>query len=111
MPNLPVEDDMAYLLDCPGCNHELQVPEGLLGQLVRCPECAKTFTAPTEIQDANVPAKQHGAPPAVAAAPTVTVNRTPGNQVAGFRCPYCQSQAKPHFSSQISIAGWIVFAL
>jgi len=29
----------------------------------------------------------------------------------GYRCPYCRSTARPYVRSQISPAGWVVFAL
>jgi hypothetical protein len=29
----------------------------------------------------------------------------------GFRCPYCRSTARPYSRSQISPAGWAVFAI
>jgi hypothetical protein len=36
---------MAHLIACPECDKHLQVPEGLLGKKVQCPECKTTFTA------------------------------------------------------------------
>src|SRR5262245_26761536 len=100
---------MSYLLDCPACTHELQVPENLLGQLVRCPDCAHTFTAPTQVQDVSVAAThspQNAATKQVAAPP-----RTEPETKGGFRCPQCHSRERPVSSQQISVAGWIVFAV
>src|SRR4051794_29892867 len=36
---------MPEVIDCPSCRRKLRRPEGLDGQLVRCPACATTFTA------------------------------------------------------------------
>jgi predicted Zn finger-like uncharacterized protein len=36
---------MPMVIDCPSCNRKLNVPESLLGQLVKCPTCGATFTA------------------------------------------------------------------
>ncbi len=32
------------LINCPSCRRELQLPEDLLGHLVKCPACGQTFT-------------------------------------------------------------------
>ena len=54
---------MATLAVCPHCSRELQVPEALIGQAVRCPACATTFsTSPEGIVDNVVPPAS--APPA-----------------------------------------------
>jgi hypothetical protein len=36
---------MQNTIPCPSCNRELRVPDQLLGKLVKCPACSKTFTA------------------------------------------------------------------
>jgi predicted Zn finger-like uncharacterized protein len=36
---------MPELIRCPSCDAALRVPESLLGQTVKCPKCATTFTA------------------------------------------------------------------
>ncbi len=36
---------MPMVIDCPSCNRKLNVPESLLGQMVKCPTCGATFTA------------------------------------------------------------------
>jgi hypothetical protein len=38
---------MPMVIDCPSCNRKLNVPESLLGQVVKCPSCAATFAAAT----------------------------------------------------------------
>ena len=37
---------MAEFVVCPHCNKKLRVPDHLLGQNVKCPACAATFTVP-----------------------------------------------------------------
>jgi LSD1 subclass zinc finger protein len=41
---------MPDVIDCPSCRRKLRRPEGVAGQLVRCPACAATFlpTPPAE---------------------------------------------------------------
>src|SRR5437763_2255520 len=36
---------MASTTTCPRCSRQLRVPDELLGQLVKCPACSRTFTA------------------------------------------------------------------
>jgi hypothetical protein len=36
---------MPLVTDCPSCGRKAQVPDSLLGQVVKCPGCAATFTA------------------------------------------------------------------
>lgn len=36
----------AEVISCPDCSRKLRVPENLLGQMVKCPGCGVTFTAP-----------------------------------------------------------------
>jgi hypothetical protein len=37
---------MPQTADCPACRQPLNVPDALVGQAVKCPRCAQTFTAP-----------------------------------------------------------------
>jgi predicted Zn finger-like uncharacterized protein len=53
---------LVHTLSCPACSRELRVPDGLLGQLVKCPACGNTFTAP-ESPD-RIPAAPRRAAPA-----------------------------------------------
>ncbi len=39
---------MARVVACPFCRRQLRLPGDLLGQLVQCPSCKSTFTAPKE---------------------------------------------------------------
>jgi DNA-directed RNA polymerase subunit RPC12/RpoP len=34
-----------------------------------------------------------------------------GPRRKGFRCPYCQSKEPPRYTSEITMAGWILFAV
>jgi hypothetical protein len=43
---------MPQTADCPACRQPLNVPDALLGHAVKCPRCAKTFTAPGGEDDA-----------------------------------------------------------
>jgi hypothetical protein len=40
---------MQEIINCPGCQRKLQVPETLLGHDVQCPTCGKTFQATLEL--------------------------------------------------------------
>jgi len=44
----------AEVIDCPACRNQVRVPESLLGQPVRCPQCQSYFTAPTKDADGNL---------------------------------------------------------
>jgi lipopolysaccharide-induced tumor necrosis factor-alpha factor len=106
---------MTHLTECPACRHELQVPPELLGQLVKCPMCAKTFTAPATFVDAS--SQNVGTPPPPPPQPAYAETQeayTPpprSRSSSGFRCRYCESTARPRTQNQISVAGWIVFAV
>jgi hypothetical protein len=56
---------MERIIACPRCNGKLRVPEGLLGQPVRCAGCNETFTAaaPGSQDPAETLPTQHGPPP------------------------------------------------
>jgi hypothetical protein len=87
---------MLNLTDCPACGLELQVPSTLLGERVKCPNCAKHFVAPqsvTEIRPVPVP------PPAVPARLRHTY----------FCCPFCDSTERPLVRSRVAVGGWIIF--
>jgi len=51
---------------CPSCNRQLRVPDNLIGQLVKCPTCMKTFTA-----------EEQRAVSAVASSPSIPPQRQP----------------------------------
>ena len=36
---------MPVLVNCPHCDKKLKVPDNLVGKMVKCPTCSKTFTA------------------------------------------------------------------
>ncbi len=52
---------------CPGCRQQLRLPEGLVGELVKCPACNQAFPAP-DVPEA-VPIARSPAPPARLFAP------------------------------------------
>jgi predicted Zn finger-like uncharacterized protein len=47
------------IIHCPQCQHQLRVPEEMLGRLVKCPLCSTAFTVPTE----GTPVEPTAAPP------------------------------------------------
>src|SRR4051794_5941935 len=49
------------IIDCPNCKKGLQLPDQYAGQLVKCPHCQDTFTAPAT---AFAPAPLVAPPPA-----------------------------------------------
>lgn len=46
---------MPLLLDCPGCQRKLRVPDHLLGKTVKCPTCGEMFTATGESVSPETP--------------------------------------------------------
>jgi transposase-like protein len=95
---------MAHVTNCPSCRAEVQVPETLFGQRVKCPTCGGIFTAPTSV------AVQQTYSPAQTESPRVPPP-PPHQELPGFRCPFCKTTRKPQVREQISLAGWIVFAV
>lgn len=55
------------VISCPACRHVVRVPTDWLGQTVRCPECAATFTAPVRADDRLTDPVLLTAPPAAGA--------------------------------------------
>jgi ribosomal protein L37AE/L43A len=105
---------MANLIECPACRHELQVPPELLNQLVKCPLCSKTFAAPASIRDfpsGPIEPPATGTQPAAPTLPLQPPGPTGQPIRRGFHCPFCGSDAPPVTREQISLAGWIVFAV
>jgi hypothetical protein len=87
---------MPTIIDCPTCTRKLNVPEGLLGGPVRCPDCGGTFeagggpsppdrAAQTEARDEAVPRPQPGTPYSVTPAPPAPSAPAPDMRP----CPYC----------------------
>jgi hypothetical protein len=62
---------MPVVVTCPGCQRKARVPDAMLGQSVKCPECGMTFTVPA---DANLPVPR---PPTVETAPPEPGTRPP----------------------------------
>jgi hypothetical protein len=76
------ESTMATVTSCPSCSEKLRLPESLLGQKVRCPQCSIVFEA-TDTTAATMPAQKgadvpmpmsldepNSAPPAAPSAPS-----------------------------------------
>jgi hypothetical protein len=49
---------MQEIINCPGCQRKLRIPEELLGQDVQCPTCNKTFQATLEQPPAPRPREE-----------------------------------------------------
>lgn len=45
---------MPIQVTCPACRQTLQVPDELIGQMVRCPSCQSEFSASLELQTAQL---------------------------------------------------------
>jgi hypothetical protein len=46
---------MTTVINCPGCQKGLQLPESLVGHEVQCPTCSRTFTAAVDRAPATPP--------------------------------------------------------
>jgi hypothetical protein len=58
---------MSEVITCPSCQRKLRLPEGVLGQLVKCPGCAQTFTAAAGSDgERSAPRSARPDPPSVA---------------------------------------------
>jgi hypothetical protein len=105
---------MPDVIDCPTCGRKLRRPDGLAGQLVRCPKCSATFAAtPAEEEpplaeavfeppplpppadgelrlslDDDRPHRARGVPPPPRPLQAVPVPPTPA-AAADRGCPYC----------------------
>ena len=93
---------MAHVTNCPSCRAEVQVPENLFGQRVKCPTCGGIFTAPTSVGVA---------PESIPTAAIEPPRPAPPPPESGFRCPFCKTTRRPVIREQISVGGWIVFAV
>ncbi|HXG08496.1 MAG TPA: hypothetical protein VNK04_01785 [Gemmataceae bacterium] len=54
---------MAILISCRSCGRRLRVPEEMCGQLVQCPACELTFTAPLDGEASPEPSVNPLPPP------------------------------------------------
>ncbi len=97
---------MGFLISCSSCKHMLTLPEGFIGQPVRCPKCASEFAAypsaapamevdspppppeppPVKLEPAP-PAKEPAPPLETAYAPRDRMNAAPLNRT--FYCILC----------------------
>ena len=93
---------MAHITNCPSCRAEVQIPESLFGQRVKCPTCGAHFSAPT-----SVVVQPETIPTADIATPRAAETASP----SGFRCPFCKASSRPIIRQEISVGGWVVFAV
>jgi hypothetical protein len=77
---------MPIVIDCPSCNRKLNVPETLLGQMVKCPTCGATFTAAS-----------HGPAPAPPPPPREPQPYPPANEGTGQAGWYPQYEGEQEF--------------
>jgi hypothetical protein len=92
---------LASLIECPGCQHKLTLPDDYAGQRVQCPKCSREFAAmgtliPSMEVDAKAaptpqPAPPHEPPPTTAYKPTIRKRERAPNYVDGpsVYCPEC----------------------
>jgi predicted Zn finger-like uncharacterized protein len=107
---------MPIVTECPLCNTSCRIPDELVGRAVRCPSCKGEFDAVTNDGPAPPPpettdrVQNSRRPPAPS--PRDDDDR-PRNRPAegGFRCRKCGSTQSPVRHSQISVGGWVVFAV
>lgn len=119
---------MALQIFCPTCGATLEVDEAAAGRNVVCPGCAAELIVPgegTKPVDTAEPPRASRAPdqrPMVVRRSSKRAkvededderpSRRRSRRIrCGFRCPYCGSTDYPMRRSQISPAGWVVFAL
>jgi LITAF-like zinc ribbon domain len=115
---------MAIPVTCPSCKFEGEAPDETVGQTVLCPDCKCNIPVPSATTE-RVPDRGQREPP-LSERPSRRPrledidddeddrpNRRPNRRRSGFgaTCRYCGSDAPPRVSSQISVAGWIVFAV
>lgn len=123
---------------CPRCRTMMQTGVEKVGYDVACPNCAHRFklvespgSSASQIEDktlppqsspfsanTNVPQASPPAPEIPAASAkggmshaAASIVPAPTIQQHAFACPYCQSKAPPHWKSEVSTVGWIVFAV
>jgi hypothetical protein len=60
---------MADVVECPQCHRQLRLPDGLLGQVAKCPACAMTFVIGEEPPPSAAPEPAAVPPPVEAPAP------------------------------------------
>ncbi len=54
---------MPEIITCPACQRRLNLPESVMGQLVKCPSCGHTFTAAVTTSPPPAPAPRYDRPP------------------------------------------------
>ncbi|MFO0868715.1 MAG: LITAF-like zinc ribbon domain-containing protein [Pirellulales bacterium] len=89
---------------CPHCKAQAEVDDSWGGRDVSCPSCQGVYRLPTLAIPPGFPTVSPAAP----AAPP----GSPGYLPPGvFQCPYCRTTELPQVTTQISVAGWVVFGL
>ena len=110
---------MAIPVTCPSCKFEGEAPDETAGQTVLCPDCKCNIPVPggrtTRVSERpRPPSERPSRRPQIDDIddeddrPSRRPSRRSG---VGSVCRFCGSDAPPHFSSQISAAGWITFVL
>ena len=122
---------MSQLIACPDCQKQLQVPDDLIGKTVQCPECKHTFAAALAVEAEKARVDIAETTPWKEPVPDddrserkskremhdehdhddedLDIER--GSKRRGFRCPFCGSREPTQTRSQISVGGWVVFAV
>jgi hypothetical protein len=94
---------MAKQLACPACPHVLNVPDALLGQTVKCPECGTAFQTTGEggvvKPELPTPASQTPAPEPALPHPADVTKLCPACRenipVESLRCSFCGEDLSP----------------
>ncbi len=105
---------------CPKCRLQFQVDRSLAGRRTTCGRCSTGFHVPSAGQVREDPnaGGHHAGSHSFAGAPA---GHFPPHHPAGhyphgghsgqFECPYCHTRSLPYARSQISTAGWVIFAV
>ena len=111
---------MAIPVTCPSCKFEGEAPDETAGQTVLCPDCKCNIPVPggrtTRVSERQRPPSER--PSRRPQFDDIDdeddrPSRRPSRRRRGLGsiCHACGSDASPIFSSQISAAGWIIFAI
>ncbi len=110
---------MAIPVTCPSCRFEGEAPDETVGQTVLCPECRSNIPVPDPKANRvrqRPPSDRPSHRPRDDDDDDYDDDR-PSRRRGGRRggmgsvCRFCGSDAPPYVSSQISAAGWIMFAI
>ncbi len=119
---------------CPHCETRASAPEDSAGKTLSCPHCHNPFTVPVPPRTEDAPLRHQEAPlpPPTRRSPMWDEEERDrpsryrddhddrprrrdedyeDRPRRGFRCPYCGTSEPPVIRQQISVAGWVVFAV